>query len=215
MTNNSWKNELTAEKKILDLLRVCLSFKKNKFNSVVLWMVFILMITACVAIYLSSETNEVSEVASIITSLVPHVLTYSIGILGFLVAGFAILASSNTNGLFEILAKTKHPREKVSVFQFTFFNFIFVIIVHLALLSFGFSIFILAHVLAIIDEAHFFEVSNFIRFMINSLLLTALIMLLCFALLSVKSFVWNLYANLVLATLAESASRSLNKDNKS
>lgn len=136
-------------------------------------------------------------------------MSLSIGILGFLIAGFAIFASVTRAELFITLAEIPYKRDGkemgINRLQFVFFNFINVFTVYIGLLSFCMivAIGLSDNSPVIIIAARTTAPFPFLPLL--ALLLTngVLIVWLVTALLKLKSFIWNLYQTVLVSIATE------------
>lgn len=204
---NSWREELIkADKNILSVLKKTIALKStSRLHVILIAVIFIVFLTAYSSVICSGSLQEAQlSTFKAIEKLLPLILSYGIGVLGFLIAGFAILASSNHGPLFEILAKSQYPNEQVSILQFLFYNFISSIVLHLFLISFVFVIVLISQLTPIYPKM---SQSHWVVINVNFFTLFTLILFQGFALLNVKSFVWNLYSGLLMTVATESKIR--------
>lgn len=132
-------------------------------------------------------------------------LTVTTQLLGFLIAGFAIFASITKPEIFVLLAKLPHTKGDITRLQFIFFNFLFVFIHFILLLSL--SVFLKV---ALPSGGPFSGVLQFISASSPNALSIAAATLLCcmaawlvFTLMLLKSFIWNMYQSILFAIAAD------------
>lgn len=206
MTDDWRKTLISADQNIESVVFKTIRLKGAKSNRVIMIVLtcLCLLFTVSTVTLTSNYTVAANNAYKVLEEIAPLILTYGVGILGFLIAGFAILASSNHGELFEVLAKTSYPEENVSILQFIFYNFLSSIILHLALISYIFFVLIIAKLnpitVQIID-------CSCVGLTVNLITLTSFILFQIFALLNVKSFVWNLYSGLLMSIATESKIR--------
>lgn len=205
--SENWRTTLlSADKNIESVVFKTIRLKGSKSNRVIMIALtcLCLIFTVSTVILKSDYALAANDIYIVIEEIAPLILTYGVGILGFLIAGFAILASSNHGELFEVLAKTSYPEENVNILQFIFYNFLSSIILHLTLISYIFFVLIIAKIdpvtSPIIDCPCF-------GLTVNLIILSSFILFQIFALLNVKSFVWNLYSGLLMSIATESKIR--------
>lgn len=157
---------------------------------------------------------DASLLAKAILSWVNVSLALTLGVLGFLITGFAIFASISNADLFIALASSKYEDLPINKLQFVLFNFLRTFFVYIGLLCF--SIFIelgygpygplqlLGYL--ILDRWPYLAVP------FNLIALSTLGFWIVVALIELKSFIWNLYQTVLLTVVAEHQ-RRLNKTN--
>ena len=132
---------------------------------------------------------------------------YSVQILGFLLAGFTIFATTTDIKVFVGLSKITNKGRSFNELKFLFFSFLRVFIVHLTVLI---SCVVVSMFKSIIKPLIGMFISNStLEYEIRSCLASIIsIFIGCFiisALLQLKTFVWNLYQS-VIFSIASSAS---------
>jgi len=136
-------------------------------------------------------------------------ISLSVGILGFLIAGFAIFANVTRAELFITLASISYKKEGketgINRLQFVFFNFINVFITYIGLLALCMLVAIgLSETSPIIKVTASTHPSRLITPLLILLGLTVVLILwLIAALLKLKSFIWNLYQTVLVAIATE------------
>lgn len=145
-------------------------------------------------------------------------MSLAIGILGFLIAGFAIFASVTRAELFITLASIPYKKAGketgINRLQFVFFNFINVFTVYIGLLALCMLVAIgLSENSPIIKIAASVPPSCLVSPLLILLGLTgALILWLVAALLKLKSFIWNLYQTVLVAIATEAEIAALKRE---
>lgn len=210
--SDGWKDEIFAQKSLWEVFRTSrAALPRPKINSYIFWISVAIVAAFLVFLVVDGGRNFTDrDAVTFLRFVAGQGTSLSVGILGFLVAGFAIFASVTRAELFITLAKIPYKRdgEKTGInrLQFVFFNFINVFTVYMSLLALCLVIVVLfsdrspllvlaSNVLAPNPVAPILAVGS-----LTGILLLALIT----AILKLKSFVWNLYQT-VLVTIATEA----------
>ena len=136
-------------------------------------------------------------------------LSLAVGILGFLIAGFAIFASVTKAELFITLAEIPYKRDGketgINRLQFVFFNFLNVFTVYIGLLALCLIIGI-----GLSDHSPLLRIASqtpsptpILPIMALVITTGSLLLWLVAALLRLKSFVWNLYQTILVSIATE------------
>lgn len=183
---------------------------RPKFNIWLLWSIRVLAVIFVIwSIKFGSKFYSIADTASLVHSIAGFGYSFSLSILGFLIAGFAIFATLTKPDLFIILAQIPYKKNGqdtgISRLQFIFFNFlnVFTVILFLlsvsAFISVGFS-----------DHSPLHFISGFLSdyfldwfIPINSFVYSFMAVVLVDALLKLKSFIWNLYQSVILTITTE------------
>lgn len=202
-----WREELLdADKNIGSVVLKTVRLKGTKSNQLIMLAlsIFCIILISSLVLLTTDYASAQSYSFTALRDIAPLILAYGVGILGFLIAGFAILASSNHGELFEILAKTTYPDESVSILQFIFYNFLSSIFLHLSLISYIFLIVFFTKInpiaSSLVDDPR-------LGLIVNLITLASFILFQIFSLLNVKSFAWNLYSGLLMSIATESKIR--------
>lgn len=208
MTEDWRETLLSADQNIRSVVFKTIRMKGTKSNRCIMIVLtcFCIVFTVSTVIFTNDYTTAVNKTYIVLEEIAPLILTYGVGILGFLIAGFAILASSNHGELFEVLAKTTYPQENVSILQFIFYNFLSSIILHLTLIFYIFLVVIIAKLNPVTGQITDYSCFGLI---VNLVILDSFVLFQMFALLNVKSFVWNLYSSLLMSIATESKVREI------
>lgn len=210
--STDWKDEIFAQKSLWEVYRTSRSaLPRPKINTQIFW-TFVAIVGAFLVFLLvdGGEHFTDQDAVSFLRSAAAQGTSIAIGILGFLVAGFAIFASVTRAELFITLAKIPYKRDGVETginrLQFVFFNFINVFTVYIGLLALCLSI-----VLLFAERSPLLVVASntisphpLIPVLAVGSITGLLVMSLVTAILKLKSFVWNLYQT-VLVTIATEA----------
>lgn len=210
--STDWKDEIFAQKSLWEVYRTSRSaLPRPRINTQIFRTSVAIVAAFLVSLAVDGGENFTDQDAvSFLRFAAGQGTSLSIGILGFLVAGFAIFASVTRAELFITLARIPYKRDGVETginrLQFVFFNFMNVFTVYIGLLALC-----LAIVVLLADRSPLLvAASNTVSphplvpilalGSITGLLLVALVT----AILKLKSFVWNLYQT-VLVTIATEA----------
>jgi hypothetical protein len=120
---------LTKEIGLLDIYRATrnrLPLNKIEFLSSIL----IITLLAVYVFYSSESSFELLEKTRKWSELA---FNFSVGILGFLLAGFTIFATVSDKSLFVAMAKAKHRKSGLNYLKYNFFSLMYVFIVYLGL----------------------------------------------------------------------------------
>lgn len=197
------KGKLTEQQSLWHVFKLRRLLGSNNFNIIALvGILFLLAVVLCNEFFFGEA--KVNDTFGLLKDVVKTCFSYSVAIVGILVAGLAILVSSDNDNLFLILASKEREKSKeITEFQFIFFNFLVAIILHLVLLTLAISGLILT------ESGHFLiesiqekmQISNGQAYLVNSAFVLLFCGLLIRCILMLKSFIWNLYQSVILAIL--------------
>ncbi len=130
---------------------------------------------------------------------------FAVAILGFLIAGFSVFATVTRPTVFHLLAKFRQANRKISDFKFVFFNFLYVFAHYIAYLAACMAV-----VFAFTKQSPAWF-AGYLLWKINPVAIdiaTALFGVLIvsyslFAILLLRSFLWNLYQGLLFAIFVD------------
>jgi hypothetical protein len=120
--------DITAEKNLWQILKISFVLPKRLFN--IYSTSAFLIIILCYAFWGGDSSSEIREELLLWAE---RGFSFSVGILGFLVAGVAIFTAANDVSLFTNLARIKHKKSKVSYLKYNFVALMYVFIVYLLL----------------------------------------------------------------------------------
>lgn len=191
-------SDITSEKNLWQILKLSFLLPKRGFNIVSTIAFFISLL-----IYAFFTNDSPGEIREVILVWAERGFSFSIGILGFLVAGVAIFSAANDVRLFTHLARVKHKSSGVSYLKYNLIALMYVFIVYLFLAF-------LCFVVQIVSDTSLFWNFLILRFSrsffgleINEILLAGLVnkatyvalsTLFCYCLLLLKTFIFDLYA---------------------
>jgi len=118
--------ELTKERNLLDIYRQSRKITSSGFNQVASAIVLCLLLTYVLA------SSNVHVIARNVRELADLGFNFTVGILGFLLAGFTIFATVSKTKLLKTMAVTQHKESGLSYLKYSFFAFMKVFIVYLA-----------------------------------------------------------------------------------
>ncbi|MEA3052343.1 MAG: hypothetical protein QOG72_1246 [Sphingomonadales bacterium] len=186
-----WKKDLGKEKSLRQVYRASRRLPKSDFNKFI-YAISGIVITGVCTIWVVQKQVEVSYGAVMRVSELAFDL--SAQILGFLIGGFAIFATVTDDRLMVRLAQTPMGDSGLSVFKNVFFNFISVFYIFIATLSCSIAIQVIS-VSRIIDISTLAseECGKTLMVFLNSLTFAVMAGLMVFAVVRLKSFIWNIY----------------------
>tara|TARA_B100000614_G_scaffold254908_1_gene271032 strand:+ start:603 stop:1220 length:618 start_codon:yes stop_codon:yes gene_type:complete len=182
--------ELTKEKSLWDIFVASKKIKITKFNKIVLMLVAIL--SGAYAFFLEENTSIILEKSRELSELG---LTYSITILGFLIAGFTIFATLTKPELLLRMMDETHKKTQLTYLKYNYFVFMRVFIFYLIVSSiFLFVIMfcspngIIPHIIRVLPQPILIKS---IAIKASYVLLTCCI---SFLILLLKGFIYNIYS---------------------
>lgn len=198
----NWHDDITKEK---NLFRVYLEARKvgsSGLNVIVALLVFFLVFLISVLdIFLCFEILTLVIILNSIGRVADIGFLLATAILGFLIAGFSIFASTTPRELFKILAQLRHKKTQFSKLKFIFFNFLLVFIHYLIFL--GLCITIKLALPLVTKAISVFEISSGIRdsliwWYFATFLHATVVAWLIYLIMLLKSFVWNIYQTVLV-----------------
>ncbi len=193
------ESELFKEKGLLSVYLKSNSYGENGFDRTVKSGTGILL-TVC-SIYLPFSRSDLFTVAGrAVVDWVSLGFTYSITILGFLVAGFTIFATMTKVEMFITLSQIRHKTKDVSQLKFIFYSFLRVFISHIMLLFIAVSISMARDCSPIYLTAMSLSAAKVIlsKKIAVLILLPTVGSILISSVLQLKTFVWNLYQSIIV-----------------
>lgn len=212
MTKNStivgienWRDDATSDTSFTKVLRASSGVVGNKGDLI---LVIALFTSSLVGIAVSHHIGILAhprDIAKMVGEWATLSANMSVAILGFLIAGFSIFATMTRPSLFRYMARYKSEGRPISDFKFVFYNFLYIFIHYLLLLSMS----VLTAIFFIPKSPVWFVAD--IVYDINPSLVTvsaaaygaALVIYIIFSLLLLKSFLWNLYQTLIFAIFVD------------
>lgn len=191
-------SDITAEKNLWQILKISFLLPKRIFNiaSTASFLIVVL-------IYALLSQDSTQGARDQLLMLAERGFSFSVGILGFLVAGVAIFTAANDISLFTHLARVRHRPSGVSYLKYNFVALMYVFIVYISLAFFCFFVQILDSMSDVFDEFTVFLVQiltgtemgseKIFRF-INKFSYALLSTLFFYCLLLLKTFIFDLYA---------------------
>lgn len=210
--STDWKDEIFAQKSLWEVYRTSRSaLPRPRINTQIFRTSVAIVAAFLVSLAIDGGENFTDQDAvSFLRFAAAQGTSLAIGILGFLVAGFAIFASVTRAELFITLAKIPYKRDGVETginrLQFVFFNFINVFTVYIGLLALCLSIVLLFAERSplLVVASNTISPNSILPVLAVGSITGLLVMSLVNAILKLKSFVWNLYQT-VLVTIATEA----------
>lgn len=206
-------NNIREQKNLWEVYKCQKELGDSKFNKITFWAVILLL---ALLLFLGFLFTEESTNASFdfLKNISRVSFSYAVAIVGLLVAGLAILISSDSDNLFLALASTLRKKSTITEFQFIFFNFLISIIYHLYLLATSIIAVLLLEDGYFLIEAlsKFFRLTPTWAYIINSVLILGFAVLFARCILTLKSFIWNLYQSVILTVLWQDHKVQKNKE---
>jgi len=190
--------DITAEKNLWQILKTSFLLPKRIFNIVSTASFFV--VVSCYAL-LSQDSSW--EARNQLLSWAEKGFSFSVGILGFLVAGVAIFTAANDVSLFTHLARVRHRQSGVSYLKYNFIALMYVFIVYILLAFLCFLVQALASMSDVFDKLLISLIYIFPRVQIDADVTFRLVNKFSYALLStlffyclllLKTFIFDLYA---------------------
>lgn len=200
--NQDWENDLLLEKSLGEVYLATKRFPKSSANRT------IYMIVAVVSLYIVFSwfcLNRVAASAETTLNVADICLDISVAILGFLITGFAIFVGLSRDPIMILLAKINMPGRDISIFKDIFFNFLSVFYIYLRVLSIAVVVKIGSTVGLEDGFAEYGRKTMQVVFLIiNSAVFILLTSNLAFALVRLKSFIWNIYRSYLTIVITRS-----------
>lgn len=207
---DDWADKLFKHKSLIQVFWASRqNISKPAFNRIIFWVVCLSVGSFFWHLNQSSSVT-VQQTANWLHTWADVGFQLSVGILGFLVAGFAIFTGITSKSTFLIAAKTPHKtpsgkETELSQLQFMFFNFLNVFTNYL-----GFLVFCLIISLGFANNGPlqlyhtvFEDVPNETIQAFNLLMAVIFIGWFTSAVLRLKSFIWNMYQTIIFAIILE------------
>lgn len=202
-----WKTRIFQQKSLWEVYRISSSIlPKPTINRVIFWLFVLLFVGFFVwGVYDGGKHYTAQDAVKFLRISAGQGLSLAVGILGFLIAGFAIFASVTRAELFITLANIRYKETDINRLQFVFFNFINVFTVYMGLLAISLSLSILlAEGSPLLRLGGVFvlrcpQATAYALFLILGVLGLWIVS----AILKLKSFIWNLYQTVLVAIATE------------
>jgi len=218
--STDWKATIFEQKSLWEVYNLSrTTLPKPRINRIIFWSSAIIFIGFFLwGIYDGGKHYGSEDAVKFLRFSAGQGLSLSIGILGFLIAGFAIFASVTRAELFITLANINYKQTNINRLQFVFFNFINVFTVYIGLLVFSLLLSV-----GLVDGSPFALLGGLLEaiypravYPVLLLMIGVLGLWIISALLKLKSFIWNLYQTVLvsIATEAELQERSKQKKNQ-
>lgn len=185
-----WKGDLATEKSLWAVYKASKKLPKSNFNKFLYAISGLVIAGICLAWTARGQVGQSYDAVMQVTEMA---FDLSAQILGFLIGGFAIFATVTDDRLMIRLAQT--PMENgLSVFKYVFFNFLSVFYIFIATLSWSVAIRVLSSV-QLFDPAELGSRDTMAPWLagINSIAFAVMMGSMVFAIVRLKSFIWNIY----------------------
>ncbi len=205
--NSSWKVQIFEQKTLWEVYFLSRRvMPRNKFNRNCVRFATVISVAFFVTMMAGGQDlYSLSDAGRFLRALANASFLFSLGILGFLIAGFAIFASVTNAKLFIMLASIPYGDGRINRLQFVFFNFLNVFTIYIALMSVALFTMIL-----LLPESPFVVLgTNVVHLplglakMGTVLAISIFLVWLVVALVRLKSFIWSLYQTVLVSIAAE------------
>ncbi len=203
-----WRSDLLSSRDVWRLYWRLFFKAGGKYDKAIVIVVFILTIALSYAVSFVEGFHSASEMLHRgIKSLSGPVLNIAVGLLGFLIAAFAIFISTINKTLLVQLSKIQKDKLEISEFVFIMVSYMAIFIDYVFLLCVSASALIVSNddgLIAFISHK-VYPIAPGSYFVANAMIFAAMLSLLVQCIFQLKSFIGNLYQSLVLvvATLPE------------
>lgn len=205
--SSEWRKEIFKQKSLWQVYRLSRqTIPRGRGNRVVFLTCLSLLapLSAWIA-WKGPRYFSLNETAEWVLLLADTGFVFSIGILGFLIAGFSIFASITKPELFIALAQIPYKDGKINRLQFVFFNFLNVFSVYLALLAASVVVQLFFSQPSPVTLLGQYIMSKYpvLGFATNGIAFAGFALLFVDAFLRLKSFIWNLYQTVLVSIATE------------
>lgn len=119
--------DLTAEKNLFDVYKNAKGLHRNKFNQIVT-LLALAVFSSVAVLALCGEVLGRADIVNQTYAISDLMLNVSVSMLGFLLAGFTILATMSKTDLLMALAQVQYPESNISYLKYSYFMFMRVMI---------------------------------------------------------------------------------------
>lgn len=202
---DNWRDDATSDTDFVKVIRASVGVVGNKGDFVLVVALCVLSAIGIAVAHCADVISHPREIAKMIGAWSTLSANMTVAILGFLIAGFSIFATMTRPSLFRFMARYKADGRSISDFKFVFYNFLYIFIHYLILLAVSVltAIFFVPQspiwFLAQIGYQRFPEFIQIASIAYGSFIVIYIV----FALLLLKSFLWNLYQTLVFAIFVD------------
>lgn len=187
---------LIAEKRLVHIWRAYAAVEPSSFNFGISIAVFVLIL------FSSAKAESPATVANQIRVIADVGLNITVSILGFLIAGYTILASTSDLEMLQRMAEAKDEKSGLSVLKRNYFALMIVFIEYLTLATVCVLIKFFAYdggpLDAVVDQ---FNIPTGWRLVLCKIVLGGLCAFITFDLMELKSFIFNVH-HFVMTTVA-------------
>ena len=196
-----WRADLQKEKSFQEVFRTSRALPKSDFNRF-LYSVAGLVGFAAIAHW--SYDGDVAQSAVAALTVIDMGFNLCVPILGFLIAGFAIITTIANSRVMVRLAQTEQPDAKMSSFKNMIFNFLSVFYIYIATIS----VCIVAKILSLVhfvDPARILvgRSADIVLSMVNSITCATVGFLVVLCVVRLKSFIWNIYQGFIIFLIVD------------
>jgi hypothetical protein len=207
-TVQNWREDATNEKGFGSIILSSIGVVGSKVD-----LATFVVVLVCGAVGVTIARTQFNQLvqpwqtAMIVQQWANFAATVAVAILGFLITGFSVFATMTRPSLFHLLAKIRQTNRNISEFKFVFYNFMYVFAGYIAYLSVCmFMVFAFTKQSPVWYAGYliwkFHPVSLDIAVAFCGVLVVAFSL---FAILLLKSFLWNLYQAMLFTIFVEEA----------
>lgn len=192
MNEPLWISELFKEKGLWAAYLESKKFPTTSFNR--RFEIFFLPISFLLALFTFWFLSDTDETLRGIDAGSYLLATVAATIIGFLVAGLAIFTTLSDKKILIVLAQTEQKGTNVTAFKYLYFNLLNVFVVYIRVLVISFFVQVAAKMAIPVKNIDLGTSSLATSDVINGIVLSVLLLLFMQSMLSLKTFIWNIYA---------------------
>lgn len=197
-----WKAELFREKSLWQIYAVARRFAPNKFNVLVrkIALVIIIFIVCMNELFTDRGFFPAQSAVIALRAWANSGLSFASQILGFLVAGFTIFATVSKRNIFVLLAENIDKSKNISHLKVIFFQFMRVFIIYISFCALSIISILLGTEGGIATQVvgYSLKFGQDFRYVILYIMISVYTLWFLELILSLKSFIWNVYQALIL-----------------
>lgn len=200
MEISNWQDDILAEQSLWHVFRGSSKLGSTRFNF--LARALFLISSGLLALWAAYEAARIpmNNTLGLVSWMASALLSLTVSVLGFLIAGFSIFVTLSDRKLLIEMAKTPYAKSGLSVFKYIFFSFMIVFVYYLVGVALSFGVGAFAQLKWDIDliplniEAVRL-VNIFTVWMLSAVFFELMLRL--------KSFVWSIYSSFISKLLVE------------
>ena len=195
MSEPTWISELFVEKGLWAAYLKSKKFPATSFNRrFEIFFLPIFFVSTFILLWLLSDSDETLRGIDAGSYLLASIAAT---IIGFLVAGLAIFTTLSDKKILIVLAQTQQKGTNVTTFKYLYYNLLNVFVVYIRVLVIAFFVQIIAKMAVPIKDSDWVIFPLPVTDAINGVVLSGLFLLFLQSMLSLKTFIWNIYATFI------------------